>query len=367
MKLSLAAIVFAGFLGSCRSASPSQGPPDPVSAEPSLRVMTLNLWQEGTSVDGGFDKIVDVIAAAGANLVVLTEVRNYDGADLHARLREALSARGHDYHAEFAGGDVGLLSRLPIRGHELLSEEAGVGTRAVAVYELEDLSGASLFVACAHLDYRNYALYLPRGYSSETFKLIDEDGDGLPDPVVDPEALHRADLASERDEAVRGLLAWAERHRGDDVLLAGDFNEASHLDWTERTKDAQEHHGVAIEWKNSAALMRAGFRDAYRAVHPDPLTHPGSTWPSTAFGKTTTAWIPLADERDRIDFVYFRSAVLLPRSASVVGPRTYHVKGQVIDPGNDDPFVHADLPWPTDHKGVLVEFVRAAAGQGHER
>ena len=321
--------------------------------------MALNIWQEGQSVEGGFEKIVDVIAAAGADLVTLTEVRNYGGVDLHGRLREALAAKGHEYHAEFAGGDVGLLSRLPILGHELLGEEEGAGTKAVAVYELEDRSGVSLFVACAHLDYRNYALYLPRGYSAETFKLIDDNGDGLPDPVVDTEILHRADLASERDEALAGFLAWSEHHRGDNVLLAGDFNEASHLDWTERTKDSQGHHGVVIEWKNSAALYRAGFQDAYRVVHPDPLTHPGSTWPSTAYGKATTAWIPLADERDRIDFVYSRGPGLRPLSASVVGPGTYHVKGQVVAPDTGDTFVHADLPWPTDHKGVLVEFAWA--------
>ena len=35
------------------------------------------------------------------------------------------------------------------------------------------------------------------------------------------------------------------------VIVAGDFNECSHLDWTEATKDLCGHNGVVMPWKNS--------------------------------------------------------------------------------------------------------------------
>lgn len=49
--------------------------------------------------------------------------------------------------------------------------------------------------------------------------------------------------ASVRDDAIANFLAEAQKDReaGRIVILGGDFNEPSHLDWTEATKDLFDH------------------------------------------------------------------------------------------------------------------------------
>src|SRR4051812_18714585 len=76
----------------------------------SLRVLQLNIWQEGTSVPGGVDKIADVIIQSHADVVAFSEVRNYHGEDWHAKILAALktSAPGKSFQGRYVGGDVGL-------------------------------------------------------------------------------------------------------------------------------------------------------------------------------------------------------------------------------------------------------------------
>ena len=73
------------------------------------------------------------------------------------------------------------------------------------------------------------------------------------------------------------------------------------------TKKLWGHNGVIVNWDCSRMLYEAGFRDAYRSVYPNPVTHPGFTYPAgnkcAPVAKLT--WAPEADERERIDFIYY--------------------------------------------------------------
>ena len=323
-----------------------------------LRVLQFNLWQEGTSVPGGFEKIVSAILASRADLVALSEVRNYHGRDLHQRLVRALAAKGATYFGRYGGGDVGLLSRWPILKTESIVDGTKEDRGSLIAFHLRLPSGKKLVVCSAHLDYRNYAIYLPRGYDGNSFKMIDTNGDGQPDPVTDLHVLHQMDRASKRDEALKRFVQFAQTKamRSLPLLLLGDFNECSHLDWTAATAQLYSHNGVVIPWKNSLMLKKAGMRDAWRELYPNPVTHPGATWPSEAWKKGCTSWAPKVDERDRIDFVYYRAKGWKPLRAWIVGSKRYWVYGKLQSPKTQDPFLLQDLPWPSDHKGILVEF-----------
>lgn len=323
-----------------------------------LRVMQFNIWQEGTSVEGGFDKIVDVVIASKADVVALSEVRNYKGADLHDRLLAALAAKGATFYGKFGGGDVGLLSRWPIVKTEVVADSTKLDRGSIIAFHLRSKDGREAVVCSAHLDYRNYAIYLPRGYDGNSFKMIDADGDGEPDPVTDPKKLHAMDLASARDEALKAFLAYVKEQEltKRTVILAGDFNEGSHLDWTEATRDLFSHNGVAIAWQNSKMLHKAGFRDSWRELFPDPVTHPGATWPAPAWKRESTSWAPKVDERDRIDFIYHNGQGVKPSRAWIVGSPQYYVYNELAAPKTQDSFALSKLPWPSDHKGVLVDF-----------
>lgn len=326
-----------------------------VTSAKEISVLQFNIWQEGTSVKGGFDKIIDIIIASKADVVALSEVRNYKKTDLHKRLVEALAAKGHKFYGEFAGGDAGLISRFPIIKSFKISDRTNKDRGCVIGYRLK-VENKEIAVASAHLDYRHYSVYLPRGYNggNPNFKMIDNNGDGKPDPVTEVAKIIEYDQKSVRDECLKDFVKFANENKDIPVILAGDFNEASHLDWTESTKDMFDHNGVVVPWPNSKMLYKNGMTDAFRELHPNPVTHPGMTWPSTAFGKKTTTWTPKADERDRIDFIYYNKKSLKALEAILVGPDTYCLKDGTVT--SKEKFLLKEMPWPSDHKGLMVKF-----------
>jgi endonuclease/exonuclease/phosphatase family metal-dependent hydrolase len=123
--------------------------------------------------------------------------------------------------------------------------------------------------------------------------------------------------------------------RGEPVFLGGDFNEPSHLDWTEDSAKAGQHFGRAVPWPTSRAIHATGLADAYRMVHPDPEVRPADTW--TPLKKTPD------EVHDRIDKLYFAGKGVLVTGASVVG----------------EDVAHADIvvtPYPSDHRAVCGTF-----------
>lgn len=78
-----------------------------------IGVMQFNIWQEGTVVPGGFEAIADEIARQNPDIVMLSEVRNYNGVPFCDSLVNALSSRGCKYYT-FYTTSSGLLSCTPI-------------------------------------------------------------------------------------------------------------------------------------------------------------------------------------------------------------------------------------------------------------
>ncbi len=246
-----------------------------------LRVMSWNLWYGGTKVRDHRAKQLKVIAETEVDVVGLQET--YGSA-----AQELAEALGWYHHR--AGENLGIISRFPVTAR-LGDPEVGfygaAGVRiAVGDQEVE--------VWTAHLDYRDYGPYVTEG-----------------DPTV--------------HEGVRlGEMRDALRRIGDaePVVLVGDFNCPSHLDWPD------------VSWPVTLAAEEAGFRDSYREAHPDPVRDPGHTW-SPVHGDP--------EPRDRIDFV-------LHRGMRVLDSRTY-----VSGSPRHWPDV-ADNDWPSDHAAVITEF-----------
>jgi len=51
-----------------------------------LKVLQINIWQEGTMVPNGFPAIADEIIAKKADVVLFSEVRNYNNTDFVQRI-----------------------------------------------------------------------------------------------------------------------------------------------------------------------------------------------------------------------------------------------------------------------------------------
>lgn len=313
-------------------------------------VLQFNIWQEGTVVDQGFDAVADEIARTGADFVTLSEVRNYHGTRFADRIVEALQQRGLAYYS-FYSDDSGVLSRYPL-------------TDSTTVYPLDDdrgsiyrmvarKGGREYAVYTAHLDYRNCAYYDARGYNGSTWE--------PQPPVADLDSLLYLNRLSVRDDAIAHFVATAQKDRkaGRIVILGGDFNEPSYLDWTEATKNMRDHQGLVVPWDVSVILAKAGYKDVYREKYPDPVTHPGFTFPADCPGAALEklAWSPAADDRDRIDFIlYAPYPGLSLADVTLIGPKGDILRGQRVTEETADPILPPLGVWPTDHKAVLATF-----------
>jgi exonuclease III len=110
------------------------------------------------------------------------------------------------------------------------------------------------------------------------------------------------------------------------IILGGDFNSGSHLDWVESTK--QFHYDKVVQWPVSKLMIDRGYTDSFRKVNPDP----GKTLEGT--------WGFLDDEiiSDRIDFIYFKGDKIRTKYSKIV---------------QDDP---VDGFFNSDHRAILSIF-----------
>lgn len=312
-----------------------------------LSVMHLNIWMNAKVVDNGFSQVVNEIVRVDPDIVMFSEARNRENDFCIPALLDSLQAHGKVYYGMGSGLDVQMISKYPVLEQEHIVDQQNGSMRSIL-----DINGRKVAVYTAHLDYTHYECYLPRGYSGTTWKKIDA-------PVTDPDTIMKANDESYRDDAIRLIIEDAKTQDADIILLGGDFNEPSHLDWGEDTKDLWDHNGAVVPWSCSSLLYEAGFRDAYREKYPDPKTHPGFTFPSDNSSQPVSklTWAPEADERDRIDFIYFVPAEgLSVEEAVIVGPSRSIVRGERVQEQTMDIFSEPSGTWPTDHKGVLIKF-----------
>ncbi len=316
-------------------------------ATTSLKVLQFNIWQEGTKVDGGFEAIVNTIVQTNADLVSLVEVRNYNEVDFVDKLVRALADKGLEYFGE-SGNDTGIISKYPIQEHRRFIDHGSI-SKAIITFH-----GNKVVFYAGHLDYTHYACYLPRGYDGTSWKKMQA-------PVTGIEKIEKMNLDSQRDELIQLFIedAQKETSQGKIVIYCGDNNEPSHLDWTEKTKSLFDHNGVIFEWNTTKTMENHGFKDAFREKFPNPVTHPGFTWPAdnvnAPLNKLT--WAPDSDERDRIDFcIFYPNERINLSDIKIVGPYGSIVRNQRIEEHNRDVFIVPSEGWPSDHKGLLTTF-----------
>lgn len=293
----------------------------PASAETRLRVLTLNM--EGGRLHTG-QPLTDSIAAiraSGADVIALQEAwpapdDSHDEAlapgdepSVALALARALGLHVQVLEGPEVRGANAVLSRHPIRSvlPSGLGVRIGVGPDVVTVFSL-------------HLPHAPYQPYQLLGI-----------------PYADGPFLRTADEAVTAAKAARGAsLDALERDlaaSGDGpVIVAADFNEPSHLDWTRRAA-ALGRNPVEVPWPSTRRMEKLGFSDVFRAAHPDEIGRPGFTW---------TPLPGMPEHHDRIDFIFARGQGLRIVSASVLGEA-----GAQSD--------IAVTPWPSDHRGVVAE------------
>ena len=118
------------------------------------------------------------------------------------------------------------------------------------------------------------------------------------------------------------------------IIMGGDFNIHSHLDWVDATRNLYNHGGKTVEWTVSKVLQENGFIDSFRELNPDPAKNIGATW----------YWSDgdVKDRMDRIDFIYYRGKNIRAIQSEVYNsdlPGTLHFQGKDFFYASDHGFV----------------------------
>jgi len=297
--------------------------PDPALARSKLKVMTFNAWGAGSNEGKTIDETVAVIRAVNPDIIGMQEIRPESVAcsaeecppgptsvapQLAAALGYELLEQLEDNELQWANS---ILSRFPI---EAVSK-GGLGAQI-------SVDGKRVVLFNIHLTdypYQPYQLLkIPYGNSAFLTTAAEAEeaawkarGPGL--------ALLEADLATARNADV--------------MLITGDFNEPSHLDWTAAAV-AAGLHPLVVKWPFTHALEQAGFIDTFRAAHPDEVEKPGFTWSPMMKDDDPNG------HPDRIDYIFARGKSVKIKSTAVVGENGSW-SDQVIE------------PWPSDHRAVI--------------
>ncbi|MGO1849761.1 endonuclease/exonuclease/phosphatase family protein [Microbacterium sp.] len=278
----------------------------------SLRLMTWNIWCGGREVDDAGRKQIEVLDGQASDVLFLQEAWQHSAAPLAAELRMAVAQQGFDN---------AVLSPHAIR--LIPTDTDPYATAAIIRTPIGDVLAWSVHLS--PWDYGPYRHGASAGERNAVFAAERE----IPGE-------------QEREQQIGAVLSSTDRilsEVGDmPVIIAGDFNVPSTLDWDGRIRPS-------TDWPATRALLEAGYTDAFRAVHPDPAAAPGLTWAQIH---------TLEDEpRDRIDFISVRGL-------TVVAADHY---GSAIDPDQGAGFTehggrndyipsHAGNSFPSDHLAV---------------
>lgn len=147
-----------------------------------------------------------------------------------------------------------------------------------------------------------------------------------------------------RDDEIRKILSILQPMLAEadsiPIIMGGDFNVHSHLDWTEATKNLYNHKGAVVRWPVSMAMEEAGFKDSFRELNPDPVKNLGVTWLTDADSLETEC------RMDRIDFIYYQGKTIRAVRSECYDnslAKTFSFEGD-------------DFFYPSDHGFVLSEF-----------
>lgn len=325
-----------------------------------LKIMQSNIWQETTQVPNGFDSLVKFLNKEQPDIILLSEVRNYNKIDFQKKLKDALTndyyyistfaMRGPDSGDwdEYGADDTGIMSKYPfIHGGKYQKSTYGV-------IELSD--DVRIAVFSLHLDYSKLAQYLPRGHSPDCceYKKL------LSGPVTDETSILEVEKQSRRFSQMKEVISFIEKNYSDlPTIIGGDFNTPSFLDWREETKNNFDRNGAIISWPLTKFLSEKGFLDTYRSIYPDPKKNPGFTWlANTPKYQHPDIKDEKIDERERIDFIfsYSKNDKIKINSSYIIGPSGEFISGESVNRETDSSkLVYNDSLWFSDHLTLISE------------
>ena len=287
-----------------------------------VTIMSFNTWGSGANNNKTVAETIEVIRTVNPDIIALLEVRaesvpctSICPPSGPSRAPEIARELGYFLHENQQVNALlwanAILSKYPI----IRSTENDIGV-------VLDIHGTHVAMFGIHLT----------DFPYQPYQLL-----GIPCDGAQP--VTSAEDAIAAATAARGPgmdLLFHEMSTLNDVsavIVTGDFNEPSHLDWTESAVSIGRHP-VAVKYPTALRLEReGGFTDAYRAIYPDEMSKPGFTWTPLSDGDENS------DHFDRIDYIFVRNATVV--SAGVIGEKSPEAD-VVIN------------PWPSDHRAIMA-------------
>ena len=262
----------------------------------SLTVMSWNIWNGGQRLGKfvGVQRVAEIIKESGADLVSLQETGESG----------PIIADMINYYLYQRGDGLTVLSKYPL-------------SKAYNVYHA-NISGA----VTVDLPKDQQVIFCPVSLSylpnQEAYILS---GQADPDTVLVREMKTRG---AEMRYIVWELQSLLKQKEKVPVVVAGELNAGSHLDWTQRNKE--NRFGLVLNFPTSRIVEESGFVDAYREVFPNEISHPGYTW-SPTFKNVL---------HDRLSYIFYNSPSISPSSSKVIDQHP--------------------IFFPSDHAAVVVSF-----------
>ncbi|EWC48765.1 hypothetical protein DRE_00070 [Drechslerella stenobrocha 248] len=277
-----------------------------------LRVVTFNLWVGGTHISNYHNKQIQFIVDTNADVIGLQEANR----DHVKRLADALG-----WYFWSDDRELGIISRYPI------VEDYGYVNLSGGVRIALDGEASQINFWNAHFTAYPYGPYDACFERKTVAKIIQREAEsGRTKQVTD---------------TINAMKDQIKAARTVPVILVGDTNAPSHLDWTEATRSRNCGY-AAVQWPTSWIPTQAGLIDSFRVAHPDPVAVPGTTWsPIYPFNQGSTGKV---EPQDRIDVIYHSGDLTVVDSeVLVVGkPKTF---------GS-----HQNNEWTSDHAAVIAVY-----------
>jgi len=265
-----------------------------------LKVMAWNIWHGGHRYGNGvgLKRVIELIKESDADIIGLIET--------YGSGEEIADSLG--YYFYLISSNLSIMSRYPF-------------IETVQAFKPFNFGGAKLDLGGSQqlMMLNTWLHYLPSYSTSikegKTVKYL-----------IEEEGKTRHDEIQNILQEIAPIYSNAEQIP---VIMSGDFNSGSHLDWTKNTKDI--HSGYVVEWPVSKEMTQAGFIDSYRELHINALLDPGLTWTPRAATSSDNYGL-----RDRIDYIYY------------TGKSLNAIESHVLD--------HHPIMFPSDHAAVITVF-----------
>lgn len=266
-----------------------------------LKTQVWNIWHGGRRFGKqvGVQRVIDVLKKENADVIGLIETYGSG----------AIIADSLGYYFYLISSNLSILSRYPIEETIPIFKPFNAGGAFIWLGENQRIAFFDIWLH-----------YLP----------------DITDLNKGPEAVRKyiKEEQQTRLPEIKAILKEMAPYLADagqtPVVLVGDFNVDSHLDWTDTTRPI--HAGLTVPLPVSEAVAGAGFHDSFRQLSPDVLLNPGTTWsPLINTGAENVSCIPM-----RIDYIYYRGDRLVPFRSEALR--------------------HHPVGWPSDHGSVTTSF-----------